>query len=74
LAVVGLVGALLVALRRGFTGGAKAFLPALPLLAFATIRFDEHTKWALLLALAEVALLASWPRLGGRLRRRPIPA
>jgi hypothetical protein len=40
------------------------------LLPFATVRFDDHTKWALLLALLALAALA----LHGRLRRTLGPA
>jgi hypothetical protein len=53
LAVVLLVAALAVALAQ------RKLLPALPLLAFATVRFDEHTKWALLLALGVLAAIAA---------------
>jgi hypothetical protein len=42
----------------------------LPLLAFATIRFADHTKWALLLVLVVLTGLA----LGERVRRAPVPA
>jgi hypothetical protein len=40
------------------------------LLPFATVRFDDHTKWALLLALLALAALA----LHGRVRRTLGPA
>ena len=40
------------------------------LLPFATVRFDDHTKFALLLALLTLAALAAH----GRLRRRLGPA
>jgi hypothetical protein len=40
------------------------------LVPFATVRFDDHTKWALLLALLALAALA----LHGRTRRTPGPA
>jgi hypothetical protein len=40
------------------------------LLPFAVIGFDDHTKWALVLAVAALAALA----LGSRLRRHPGPA
>jgi hypothetical protein len=52
LAVVLLVAALAAALMQ------RRLVPALPLLAFATVRFDEHTKWALLLALGVLAAIA----------------
>lgn len=74
LAVVALVVALAVALWRTAGGHLMALVLAAPLLAFATVRFDKHTKWALLLGLAVALALAAWPRVGGRLRRRPIPA
>jgi len=53
-------------LSRGDTLGAA---PALVLVVFAARRFDEHTKWALLVALLALAGLAL-----GRVRRRGIPA
>jgi hypothetical protein len=46
LALVALVGAVALAFAR------RAWWVALPLLAFLTVRFDEHTKWALALAVA----------------------
>ena len=58
-AVLALVAALTLAVARG------RLLAALPLLAFATVRFDRHTKWAL--AVAVLAGLATV--LPGRLRR-----
>ena len=67
--VAGLTWAFLLLHRRGF----PAALPALPLLAFAARRFDEHTKWAALLALLVLAALAASERL--RLRgSRPASA
>lgn len=42
----------------------------LPLLAFATIRVADHTKWALLLVVLVLAALA----LAERARRSPVPA
>ena len=42
----------------------------LPLLAFATIRTADHTKWALLLVLLVLAALA----VSERVRHRPVPA
>jgi hypothetical protein len=74
LAVCFLVAALALALARTAATGPRALLPALPLLAFATIRFDDHTKWALLVGVVVLVALAVWPRAAGRLRRRPIPA
>jgi hypothetical protein len=59
--------ALLVALGLAFAR--RAWIPALPLLALGTVRFDEHTKWALGLTLA-VCLAVAAPYLlesrGGR--------
>jgi len=45
-------------------------LEGLPLLAFGTIRFADHTKWALLLTLLVLGALA----VGERVRRSPVPA
>lgn len=45
-------------------------IAALPLLAFATIRTAEHTKWALLLTVLVLAALA----VSERVRRSPLPA
>jgi hypothetical protein len=42
----------------------------IPLLAFGTIRFADHTKWALLLTLLVIGALAA----GERVRRSPVPA
>ena len=42
----------------------------LPLLAFATVRFADHTKWALLLTVLVLAGLA----VSERLRHHPLPA
>jgi hypothetical protein len=42
----------------------------IPLLAFGTIRFADHTKWALLLTLLVIGGLAA----GERVRRSPVPA
>ena len=50
LALVCLLGALALAFAR------RIWLPVLPLVAFFTARFDEHTKWAL--GLAAFVLLA----------------
>jgi hypothetical protein len=66
LAVVALVAALAVAFVR------RSVLPALPLLAFATVRFDEHTKWALALAVLVLLGLLFLPSRGrGPARSRP---
>jgi hypothetical protein len=45
-------------------------LAAAPLLAFATVRTAEHTKWALLLVVLVLAALA----VSERVRRSPLPA
>jgi hypothetical protein len=74
LAAVALVGALAWALVRLFEGRTWTAAPAVLLLAFAARRFDEHTKWALLLALLVLGALALSPALADRVRRRGIPA
>jgi len=74
LAAIGLVGALAWALVRLFGGRPAAAAPGLLLLAFGARRFDEHTKWALLLAVLVLGALALQGPLAGRLRRRGIPA
>jgi hypothetical protein len=74
LAAVALVGALAWALVRVFEGRIGAAAPAVLLLAFAARRFDEHTKWALLLALLVLGALALQPVLADRVRGRGIPA
>jgi hypothetical protein len=58
-------------LARGDVLGAA---PAGLLLVFALRRFDEHTKWALLVALLVLAALALVRPLAGRVRRPGIPA
>jgi hypothetical protein len=58
-------------LARGDLLGAA---PALLLLVFGLRRFDEHTKWALLLALLVLVALALVRPLTGRVRRPGIPA
>jgi hypothetical protein len=52
LAVVALVAALALALAT------RSVLAALPLAAFATVRFDQHTKWALALAILVLVAIA----------------
>jgi hypothetical protein len=74
LAAIALVGALIWALVRLFEGRAWAAAPAALLLAFGARRFDEHTKWALLLGLLVLGALALSPALADRVRRRGIPA
>jgi hypothetical protein len=63
LAAIGLVAAAVWAVLRLRPEG-------LLLVPFATVRFDDHTKWALLLALLALAALA----LHGRMRRPLGPA
>jgi hypothetical protein len=69
-AAIALVAAAAWAISRLARGDALGAAPAVLLLVFAARRFDEHTKWALLVALLVLAGLA----LGGRMRRRGIPA
>jgi hypothetical protein len=66
LALALMVAALALAFAR------RVWLPALPLAALFTIRFDEHTKWALLLALA-VFLAVLTPYLLESKRGRALP-
>ncbi|MGZ8715843.1 MAG: hypothetical protein ACXWYO_01910, partial [Gaiellaceae bacterium] len=61
LAAIGLVGALMWALVRLFDGRPAAAAPGLLLLAFAARRFDQHTKWALLLAVLVLGALVLQP-------------
>jgi hypothetical protein len=63
LALVALAVALAIAFSR------RSWLPALPLLALFTVRFDEHTKWALALAVLVLLALAA-----PVVRRRSVPA
>jgi hypothetical protein len=74
LAAVALVGGLAWALARLLEGRPAAAAPGLLLLAFGARRFDEHTKWALLLGVLVLCALAAQPAAGDRLRRRGIPA
>jgi len=73
-AAILLVAALVWTVFRVRADGLWAALPAVPLLAFATVRFDEHTKWALLVALLVLLALALVRPLAGRVRRPGIPA
>ena len=73
-AAVILVAGLSWTLLRLFEGRPAAAAPGLLLLAFAARRFDQHTKWALLLALLVLGALALQGHLADRLRRRGIPA
>ena len=73
-AAILLVAAAAWSVLRVRAAGLPGVLPALPLLAFATVRFADHTKWALLLALLVLAALALRGPLLERLRRRSIPA
>jgi hypothetical protein len=74
LAVVALVAGLAWTLTRVFQGTASAAAPGLLLLALAARRFDEHTKWALLLTLSVLVALSLQSPLAARLRGRGIPA
>lgn len=74
LAAVALVGGLAWALVRLFEGNLAGAAPGVLLLAFGARRFDEHTKWGLLLALLVLGGLALEPTVAGRLRRRGIRA
>jgi hypothetical protein len=74
LAAIALVGALVWGLVRLFEGRIAAALPAILLVAFGARRFDEHTKWALLLGVLVLGALALQPALADRVRRRGIPA
>ena len=69
-AALGLVAAAVWGISRLARGDLLGAAPALLLLVFALRRFDEHTKWALLVALVVLVALA----LAGRLRRPGIPA
>jgi hypothetical protein len=73
-AAVLLVAALVWTVIRVRADGLRSALPAVPLFAFATVRFDEHTKWALLLVLIVLTALALVRPLTGRVRRSGIPA
>lgn len=73
-AAIALVGAAAWAISRLARGDALGAAPAVLLLAFAARRFDEHTKWALLVALIVLAALAVVRPLAGRVRRPGIPA
>jgi len=74
LAAIALVGGLAWALLRLFKGRPAAAAPGLLLLACAARRFDQHTKWALLLTVLVLGALVLQPPLADRLRRRGIPA
>jgi hypothetical protein len=74
LAAVALVAGVAWALVRLFEGRIAAAAPAVLLLAFGARRFDEHTKWALLLGLLVLGALALQPPLADRVRSQGIPA
>jgi hypothetical protein len=74
LAAIALVAGLTWAGTRLFAGDLLGASPALLLLAFGARRFDEHTKWALLLSLLVLAALAVQRPVAGRVRRPGIPA
>jgi hypothetical protein len=65
----GLVAAVLLAVACAWAV-LRPRLAALPLLAFATVRTSEHTKWALLLVILVLVALA----VSERSRRSPLPA
>lgn len=73
-AVLAVVAGLVWTLARVFQGRIAAAGPGLLLVAVGARRFDEHTKWALLLALLALGALALQPPVVARLRHRGIPA
>jgi hypothetical protein len=73
-AAIGLVAAAAWGISRLARGDLLGAAPAILLLVFALRRFDEHTKWALLLALVVLVALALVRPLAGRVRRPGIPA
>jgi hypothetical protein len=73
-AVIAIAAGIVWTLIRLYESRAAAAAPGLLLLAFGARRFDQHPKWALLLALLVLAALALQPPLADRLRRRGIPA
>jgi len=73
-AAIALVAGLVWTLARLSGGRIAAAAPGLLLVAVAARRFDEHTKWALLLTLLVLGALALQRPLAARLRRRGIPA
>jgi len=72
-AAAALAAGLVCSLARLHDRRPAAAAPGILLLAFAARRFDEHTKYALLLALLVLGALLL-PPLADRLRRRGIPA
>ena len=62
------------AVVRVHRGDAWSVLPAAPLLAFSTVRFADHTKWALALCVLVLATLALRGQGGRPLRRPGLPA
>jgi hypothetical protein len=66
LAAIALLVDLVWAAHRVHSRGIGTALLATPLLAFASVRFSEHTKWALAVSAVVLALLAST-----QLRSRP---
>lgn len=73
-AAVALAAGLVWSLRRLYERRVAAAAPGILLLAFAARRFDEHTKYALLLGLLVLGALVFQPLVADRLRRRGIPA
>ena len=74
LAAIALVGGLAWALVRLFEGKLAGAAPGVLLVGFGARRFDQHTKWGLLLGVLTLGALALQPALAGRLRRRGIRA
>jgi hypothetical protein len=74
LAAVALVAGLTWALVRFAARDMLGAAPGVLLLAFGARKFDEHTKWALLLTLLVLGALALQRPLAARRRRRGIPA
>ena len=73
-AAIGLVAAAAWGISRLARGDLLGAAPALLLLVFGLRRFDEHTKWALLVAVLVLVALALVRPLAGRVRRPGIPA
>jgi hypothetical protein len=67
LAAILLVAAAVAGVVRVHVGDLRGAALALPLLAFATVRFSDHTKWALVLCVSVLAALAAFA--AGRARR-----
>jgi hypothetical protein len=70
----GAVAVVVLVVTFGLAFSQRVFLPLVPLLALGTVRFDRHTKWALLLGLLVLVAVLAWEPLSRRLRHRAIPA